>query len=252
MDVSEPEGKSGGGRPGLSAHGKVPLNRQIARDLTDRIRSGGLGPGDPLPAEAELAQTYGVHRLTIRQAMNELVQQGLVTTARGKRAFVNPPPVRYRVDEAPGASLTSVLAEQGLSVRHEVCETARVGVADAPFTLDGARRCVRYSYRRWVDESPWSRSLTWLAGDLAPRAWTGERPILDVVAERHSLEIRRAIRTFAAVPASIEDADRLDVAVGTPLLQVTGTSIDQHGRTIAAVRHHVRGDRAEYLVHLAH
>jgi DNA-binding GntR family transcriptional regulator len=234
----------------LSTHGKVPLNRQIARDLTDRIRSGDFGPGEPLPSEAQLAATYGVNRLTVRHALTELVQQGLITTARGRRTFVTEPPVRYRIDQAPGASLTSSMAEQGLSVFHEVFETARVAASDAPLALDGARRCVRYRYRRWVDGTPWSRSCTWLVSDLAPRHWDGVRPVLDEVADQHQLEIRRAVRAFVAVPATLDDAEELDVPVGAPLLRVTGTSVDQHGRTVAVVRHSTRGDRAEYVVDL--
>ena len=87
---------------------------------------------------------------------------------------------------------------------------------------------------------------------LAPRSWSGRRPLLDDVAERHGLRIRRARRAFVAVPATLDDADQLDVPVGAPLLQVTGTSVDQDGRTVAVVRHRVRGDRAEYSIDLVH
>lgn len=96
----------------------------------------------------------------------------------------------------------------------------------------------------------WSRSSTWLPRALAPREWTGDGPLLDAVASAHDLQIRRAIRAFAAIPATLDDADTLDVPVGSALLRVTGTSVDQHGRTIAVVRHRVLGDRAEYLVNL--
>lgn len=235
--------------PDLSVRGKVTVARQIAVELTNRIRVGEFGPGDPLPTEAELAEAFRVNRLTVRQAVAELAAQGLVTTARGRRTSVSLPPVRYRIDETPGTSLTSSMAEQALAVAHEIAEMATVDPADAPHPLD-ALRCVRYRYRRWVDGTPWSRSYTWPPDDLAPARWDGTRPLLDEVADRHGLEVSRAIRTFGAAPADLEDSEQLDVAVGAPLLVVTGTSIDQHGRTIAVVSHHVRGDRAEYVVDL--
>ena len=234
----------------LSQHAKVSLSRQIARDLTERIHSGDLGPGDQLPSEAQLAGSYGVHRLTVRQAVSELVQQGLVSTGRGRPSLVTVPPVRYRLDQTPGASLSSSMSEQGLEVRHEVFDVERVDAGDAPVPLTAARRCVRYRYRRWVDGTPWSLSSTWLAATVAPRSWDGARPLLDEVAERHGLEIRRASRSFVSVPAGLADAEGLDVPVGAPLLRVTGTSVDQSGRTIAVVCHHTRGDRAEYVVNL--
>jgi DNA-binding GntR family transcriptional regulator len=234
---------------------ETTLTRRIARDLMERIRSGDLAPGDALPSEARLAADYGVNRLTVRHALSELVQQGLVITARGRRGVVAPPPVRYRLDDAAGASLASAMAAEGLDVRHEVFERVRVAVADAPWPLstsassDG-RALVRFSYRRWVDGVPWSLSRTWLPPSLAPRSWSGRRPLLDDVAERHGLRIRRARRAFVAVPATLDDADQLDVPAGAPLLRVTGTSVDQDGRTVAVVRHRVRGDRAEYAIEL--
>lgn len=234
-----------------SAYSKIPLARQIALDLSEQIRSGQLPSGGELPTEAALAVGYRVNRLTVRQALTELVQQGLVMTTRGRRAVVRPSPVRYRLDHQPGASLSSSMAKSGVAVRHEVRSMERVDATDAPFPLEGTKSCIRFSYRRWVADVPWSRSCTWVPVDLAPRTWDGAAPILDMVSAAHALKIRRAIRSFVAFPARYDDAEQLDVPVGAALLGVSGTSIDQAGRTIAAVRHHVRGDRAEYLVNLA-
>lgn len=234
----------------LRTHAKVALNRQITRDLSHRIRSGDLPPASELPSEADLAALYGVNRLTVRHALGDLARQGLIVTARGRRATVASPPVRYRLDQAAGTSLSTAMAEQGLDVDHDVRAITTVPATDAPLSLDGTARCVRYDYLRLVDSRPWSRSSTWVTAELAPRTWQGDRPILDDVASIHDLQIRRAVRAFTAVPASLDDAEALDLPVGAPLLRVTGTSVDGSGRTIAVVRHHVLGDRAEYVVNL--
>lgn len=236
--------------PSLTAHGKLALNRQIARDLTRRVLGGDLPVGAELPSESELAELYGVNRLTVRQALGDLTRQGLITTSRGRRATVAAPPVRYRLDQRPGTSLLSAMAEQGRPVGHDVLGVTTTPATDAPLPLDECDECVRYDYRRIVEGSPWSSSTTWIAAAVAPRAWSGERPVLDEVAVEHGLQIRRAVRMFAAVPASLDHAEALDVAVGTALLRVTGTSVDQHRRTIAVVRHLVLGDRAEYVINL--
>lgn len=234
----------------LATHAKVALNRQITRDLGLRIRNGELPAATELPSEADLAARYGVNRLTVRHALSDLARQGLIVTARGRRATVAAPPVRYRLDQAAGASLSSAMSEQGLDVDHEVRSTTTTRPSDAPLPLDGTARCVRYDYRRLVDGTPWSVSSTWVAADVAPRTWDGQRPVLDEVAHAHDLQIRRAVRAFAAVPASLDDAEALDVPVGAPLLRVTGSSVVHTGRTIAVVRHRVLGDRAEYVLNL--
>lgn len=234
----------------VSARGEAALNRQIARDMARRIHSGELNPGDELPTEGHMAASYGVNRLTVRHAVHALVQQGLLHTARGRRTVVTTPPVRYRLDDDPGTSLATAMTAQGLTVTHAISEVAPVEAADAPCFLDGSGRCARYGYRRRVDGIPWSVSCTWLPAELAPTDWDGSRPLLDAVASEHDLRIRRARRSFTAVPATFDDAEQLDVSVGAPLLLVTGTSVDQYHRTVAVVRHRTRGDRAEYSVAL--
>ncbi|MFI9275519.1 GntR family transcriptional regulator [Kitasatospora sp. NPDC052896] len=64
--------------------------RAIARELGRRIDSGDLPPGSRLPTEEALAEQYGVHRLTARQAMVELRTSGLVETRHGSGSYVRP------------------------------------------------------------------------------------------------------------------------------------------------------------------
>jgi DNA-binding GntR family transcriptional regulator len=62
--------------------------RQVADDLTADIRSGELPPGARLPSEVELAEIYGVARVTIRRAVAELRKDGLVVVVHGRGTFV--------------------------------------------------------------------------------------------------------------------------------------------------------------------
>jgi DNA-binding FadR family transcriptional regulator len=65
--------------------------RQLADLLRDRIQSGQLGPGEPLPSELRLAQEYGISRTTVRQAIAQLRTEGLVTVDRPRGTFVRVP-----------------------------------------------------------------------------------------------------------------------------------------------------------------
>ena len=65
--------------------------RQLADLLRDRIQSGDLAPGEPLPSELRLAQEHGISRTTVRQAIGQLRTEGLVTVDRPRGTFVRVP-----------------------------------------------------------------------------------------------------------------------------------------------------------------
>jgi len=67
----------------------VPLYKQAADHVAARAASGELARGQRLPGEHDLAQEWGVAYLTVRRAMRELRERGLVTTVPGKGTYVN-------------------------------------------------------------------------------------------------------------------------------------------------------------------
>ena len=69
----------------------------VKRQLLDEIVQGALKPDDRLPAEAELVERFGVSRHTVRRAMAELVEMGLVRVEQGRGAFVHGSVVHYRL-----------------------------------------------------------------------------------------------------------------------------------------------------------
>jgi GntR family transcriptional regulator len=74
-----------------------PVYRQIADQLRQAIREGRYGEGDALPSETALAETYGVTRMTARQAMDVLKGEGLVRSEHGRGVFVRSRPTVRRL-----------------------------------------------------------------------------------------------------------------------------------------------------------
>ncbi|MGQ9629424.1 MAG: GntR family transcriptional regulator [bacterium] len=77
---------------GIDKSSRVPIYRQLKHILKDRIESGVLRPGDRIPTERELVQKYKIGRTTVRQAILELVNEGLLRRVRGRGTFVSVPP----------------------------------------------------------------------------------------------------------------------------------------------------------------
>jgi len=89
----------------------TPIYRQIAYQVIGEIQSGGYQPGDRLPSENQLAAQYGVHRLTIRQALTFVVEQGLAFRHQGKGTFVTEPRLNYSINQ--GTNFSHTLLELG-------------------------------------------------------------------------------------------------------------------------------------------
>jgi GntR family transcriptional regulator len=66
------------------------VSAQVAADIETDVDTGALAPDTRLPSEAELAAQYGVARVTVRRALEELRDRGKVVTVHGKGTFVSP------------------------------------------------------------------------------------------------------------------------------------------------------------------
>lgn len=87
------------------------LWRQIERDIADAIRSGEFAPGTQLPTEVDLARRYGVNRHTLRRAVSELAEKGVVRVEQGRGTFVQDHVLDYLVQRRTRFS-DNVLAQR--------------------------------------------------------------------------------------------------------------------------------------------
>jgi DNA-binding GntR family transcriptional regulator len=245
---SQPSPGAAAPRPLRRAAG-TSLHRQVVDDLRSRISDGQLRAGHRLEPEAELAARYGVNRLTVRRALEELARIGVVRTEHGVGSFVAAPPVRHRIDDG-AASLAESMARRGIAVRHRVLDVTEADQDGDERFPDFDGRAVQFRFVRYLEDEPWSIGEILVPASIAPLDWNGQSSVFAVIGARHQLTIKRSERVFSATPASPEDAGWLDAPAGSPLLDLRGFNTDQHGRVIAAVAHRIRGDRAEYVVRL--
>ena len=78
-----------------------PVYVRLAEDIKQRIASGNLKPGDMVPSEAQLSNQYGISRMTARQGLKLLVEEGLIESFRGRGTFVTVPKFNQLVLELP-------------------------------------------------------------------------------------------------------------------------------------------------------
>ncbi len=73
----------------------IPSYCRVEKSLRNRIRSGGLKPGHPIPSESQLAQQFKISRMTVRHALSRLVYEGLIVRHRGRGSFVAEPRLEH-------------------------------------------------------------------------------------------------------------------------------------------------------------
>lgn len=104
--------------------------RRIADALAASIEQGEYEPGDTLPASVALAERYGVHRHTVRQAFRHLAERGLVTVSRGRGTQVTAPRFPYKLGRR--VSMRSNFGKLGIVGSSETLSTAQIaGEAEA-------------------------------------------------------------------------------------------------------------------------
>ena len=236
----------------INRYADRPIYRQLS-DLLEARLVGEAEPGDRLPSEAELSQQFDVNRLTVRRALNELSQRGLIETVHGKGSFVASPIVRYDVSTGRDASFTRSMHELGHRVGLRVLKSDIVKSRDLHDELRTSGKVLVSTAVRLVDDQPWSLSETSIAVDRFPgiaKEWTGETSLFDFLLEHHNVRMQRAYRTFAAGLAEPVEAEHLQVRVGAPMLEMHGLNVDQLEKPVALVRHRFRGERVQFTVDL--
>lgn len=95
----------------LNKYDVVPLYAQLERILREKILKGEFKDGDPIPSETELTKTYNITRTTVRKAIGNLVQEGLLHQVHGKGTFVRLQEVKYNIWNFEG--FTDYLRKRG-------------------------------------------------------------------------------------------------------------------------------------------
>jgi GntR family transcriptional regulator, N-acetylglucosamine utilization regulator len=232
----------------------LPLYRQIETDVRDRIRSGDLVPGAQLPTEIELMDRYGVSRATVRQALRELVAEGLVEIRRGLGTYVT----QRRFEHTIGGfySFSREIERHGLEPRTRVLglgvEPADEAVAVA-LGLDAGTAVVALRRLRLADDDPLVVETSYLPAARFPgleKVDFGRVRLYDTLTDAYGCRPTRARETFEPVLVTADEGALLGQHRGEPALRVERVAFDQDDAPIEFCRSTVRGDRYRYSVEL--
>ena len=201
--------------------GPVPKHAQL-HDILEELCRTTLKPGDTLPGERLLEETYGVSRITVRRAIGDLVAAGKLRRIRGKGTFVAPNPLVSRLHLA---SFSDEMGAQDVTASSKILTSGRSSAPeDAAIFFDTPANAEHIHLRRLRlgDGEPYSIDDGWYNSTFAPSLlendiYNSVYAILDSVFD---VPITDADQTVSAISADADTAPLLDVPVGTPLLHI--------------------------------
>jgi GntR family transcriptional regulator len=212
----------------------LTLHHQIAMLLEDQLRSGVFRPGDQLPGEEELRQSYEVSRVTIRRALQSLETRGLVSRERGRGTYVRDMPPAPSLP-MPLKAFTQAMAERRARSKPHVEEfgfvSAKPEVAEA-LALAAGDPVLRVVRVRVAAGLPIFLSELFLAepvGRLLRRAELNRLSLTEALQAR-GIRYGRIEMVFGACLASATLARTLQVGAGSALVDVLRIGRDTEGR----------------------
>ncbi len=226
-----------------------PQYRQIEQTLRERIST--LRPGERLPSDAELCAEFGVSRMTARNAMHRLAEDGLIAREPGRGSFVAEPPAHRRANRLMTFTQEMLRAGRVPSSRVLTRVIRPSTAAEAADLGIPARQPIVHLRRlRQADGQPIALESTVLIGASAPAVMTADLATgsLHETLGRAGLVLRRGTSTIAAAAATAEDARLLAMRTGDPLLVEQRVIVDGHGHRIEATESRYPADRYGLVV----
>jgi GntR family transcriptional regulator len=226
---------------------RLPRYHRIAESLRERIGSGEWMAGAPLPNQRRLARDFGVTLMTLRQALELLERDHLITRRHGLGTFVAAPSIDYEILKL--RRFAGELSAQGEPVSTRVLD-ARPAVADrrASLALGLAprTRLVMIERLRLVDEHPMSLQRSFLPGRLGEQVLTSdlaETPRSQVLEFNLGVVVVRAREAVSAVRLAPREARELGCPPGAAAFESERVSFDAAGQPVVFDRVFIPGDR---------
>lgn len=223
---------------------RAPLYLQVAEELRQRIRRGTWASGELLPTLDVLMAEFGVAKVTVRQAVKLLEQEGLLAPQRGRGTTVldRPSPRRPLNVRTTLADLVNMYRGDVPEVRD--LEDGEAALPDA--VPDGVTDPLYHRIRRVHsrDGERYCVITLYLARDIFSRHAMRFRNelVLPVLFDDPAIGVERARQTMLITKCDIATADLLGLSVGEPMAEVRRILYDRDGRVVYLADVIYRGD----------
>lgn len=229
----------------------IPVYYQLKSLLLKKIQNGEYAQGSLIPSERELGDSLGISRMTVRQALNQLVNEGLLYREKGRGTFV----AQKKLEQRNIMSFSDTVRKKGLTPSTRVIEFRKAKAAfDIQELLELTEQDEIYSIKRvrYANEQPVAIEEVFIPVDICPGLDKHDltSSLYRLIQDEYSYTIGFIDNTMEAAKPSKEERELLDIPAGTPVLRISGTSYTGDGKKLFYERDVYRSDLYNYSVRI--
>ena len=235
----------------------IPLYYQIKHTIKNWILTKEYGAGAKIPSENELAELFKVNRLTVRQAISQLIQEGFLVPKRGKGTFVAD---NEKLFGSYDLEFTGFMDDLFYQISKTKTLNVQMETIQAPALISEklqlgskTREVVRIKRVRLMQESPFAYTVNYLPEEIGTRVSEKElfhKPLLQILEQDLGIPFTEAFQTIEASFADQELGSNLKILPGSPVLYVERTMYTSKKKPVELVQTTYRGDIYKYTVRL--
>jgi GntR family transcriptional regulator len=234
----------------INKNSPVPIYHQLEEYIKQQIETGILREEAVIPSEREFAEVFQISRMTVRQAINNLVLEGYLTRQKGRGTFVSKKKVEQELQGM--TSFTEDMLSRGMNPSSTLL-SFQIIPADKNTALDLKIEENDSVYKikriRLADGAPMALETAYIPVEIVP-GLTEENSNLSLYQyiEQHlSLSISEATQEIEASIADSDDAKTLEINIGDPILLIQRISYLQDGIPFEIVKSTFRADRYRFV-----
>lgn len=229
-----------------------PLYLQLRELIRGKIENGEYLPGTAIPSVGALAETYGIHRLSVRSAVSALIGEGLLKAVQGKSIFVVGDKLEQEL-ESVGGFRQNMVAQGKKAETRVLVKTLRPAGAAYGALLGVPADTALYFIKQVcsVGGEPVSLEEIYLPAELVPNLDKVDLGVFSIleIQDFYGIIPVRGEQSLEITQLNPADARQLGVEPGRGVLRLQCVSYDGGGRAVELTRTYTRGDRCTFSVH---
>jgi len=234
----------------LDPSGALPLYQQLQRAIREAIHSHVLAPDDALPAERQMASELSVSRITVRKAIDGLVEEGLLVRRQGSGNFVCS---RIEKNFAKLTSFSEDMRSRGRTPHSEWLKRAEGAVSPEEaltLRLSPGAPVYRFHRLRFADDSPMCLEYATVAAEALPSLSAVGDSLYEALEAAGNRPVR-ALQRLRALLLNTEQARLLHAREGDAGLLVERVGFLRDGRAVELTQSFFRGDTYDFVAELS-